>query len=60
MDKEMLTAEDIAEMLRIKVNTIHSGRWKARTGCPLQKVGKRLLADTAEFQRWFKNKKING
>lgn len=54
MEKEILTVEDIASILHIRPNTIHSKRWKERTGCPLNKHGKRLLSNADEFWKWFK------
>ena len=57
MDKEILTVEDIANILHVKPNTIHSKRWKEKTGCPLNKHGKRLLAHAPEFWKWFESHK---
>lgn len=54
MDKEILTVEDIANLLHIAPNTIHSEKWKERSGCPLIKHGKRLLAVREDFWKWFK------
>mgnify|MGYP001577763620 CR=1 FL=1 len=53
-DKEILTAEDIANLLHIAPNTIHSERWKKRSKCPIVKHGKRLLATKEDFWKWFK------
>ena len=52
--KEILSVEDVARILHLKPNTIHSKRWKERSGCPLVKHGKRLLVNTADFWRWFR------
>jgi hypothetical protein len=51
--EEVLTVEEIAEILHIKPNTIHSRSWQKRTGCPLKKIGKRLYAIAEEFWKWF-------
>ena len=59
LTNEILTVEDIAMLLHIAPNTIHSSRWKVRTGCPLRKHGKRLLAITKDFLEWFKNRGVN-
>jgi uncharacterized protein YjcR len=55
INKEILFVEDIAEILNIKTNTIHSRRWQIRYGCPLIKHGKRLMVMKDEFWDWFKN-----
>ena len=57
VDNEILTVEDVARILHIAPNTIHSSKWKIRTGCPLHKHGKRLLAIAKEFWEWFKNQR---
>ena len=54
VDKEILTVEDIASILHIEPNTIHSEKWKERSKCPLVKHGKRLLAIKEDFWNWFK------
>jgi hypothetical protein len=57
MENEILTVEDIASILHIRPNTIHSKRWKEKTGCPLNKHGKRLLSHAPEFWKWFESQK---
>jgi len=56
MDKEFLFVEDIAEILHIKPNTIHSKRWKVKSGCPINKIGKRDISIGSEFWKWFKQR----
>lgn len=56
MDRDVLTAQEVAKILHIKPNTIHSKRWKEKTGCPLRKHGKRLLSPALEFWEWFASK----
>lgn len=51
---EVLMVEDIAKILRIATNTIHSRRWQEKSGCPLFKKGKRLYAFAPEFWKWFR------
>jgi hypothetical protein len=52
--EEVLTVEQIAEILRITRNTVQSTRWKQRSRCPLLKRGKRLYAISADFWKWFR------
>jgi len=54
MDKNVLTVSEIAEILQIKQNTIHSRKWQQKTGCPLKKIGKRVYVLTDDFWKWFK------
>lgn len=51
---ELLTVEQIAGILKIKPNTIHSKEWQIRTGCPLKKIGKRRYCENNEFWTWYK------
>lgn len=52
--EEFMLVEDIAKVLRIKPNTIHSKRWQEKSGCPLIKRGKRLYFSSQDFWNWFK------
>ncbi len=58
MTKDVLGAKAIADLLCIKVNTIHSKRWQKRTRCPFVKRGKKLLCRTEDFWKWFKGDKV--
>jgi hypothetical protein len=60
LEKEVLTVEDIAKILGIEENTIHSRRWQGKSNCPLIKIGKRLYAIAGEFWRWFESYRIKG
>jgi hypothetical protein len=53
MNEEVLLVEDIAKVLHLQPNTIHSKRWKERSGCPLVKHGRRLFVSAQEFWNWF-------
>ncbi len=55
---DILMVEDIAQILRISQNTIHSRRWQEKSGCPLFKKGKRLYAIATEFWRWFRSDSV--
>lgn len=52
---DILMVADIAQILRISQNTIHSRRWQEKSRCPLYKKGKRLYAIATEFWRWFRS-----
>lgn len=54
MEEKILTVEEIAELLRIAPNTIHSRRWQTGSGCPLIKQGKRLYSIHSDFWKWFR------
>lgn len=56
--EDILTVEQISEILEISRNTIQRRNWRERTGCPLRKVGKRLYAFATEFYKWMKG--MNG
>lgn len=56
--QDILTVEQIADILGVSRNTIQRRSWRDRTGCPLRKVGKRLYMLDAEFHKWMKG--VNG
>ncbi len=59
MEEQILGVEEIAKILRIKPGTLYGKRWQEKSGCPLRKHGKRLLAIAKEFWEWFKTKEID-
>ena len=56
--QDILTVEQISEILGISKNTIQRRNWRDKTGCPMRKIGKRLYVFVSEFSRWAKD--ING
>ncbi|MEW6008172.1 MAG: hypothetical protein AB1629_00870 [Candidatus Omnitrophota bacterium] len=60
LEKDVLMVKDIAQILGIEENTIHSRRWQEKSGCPLIKIGKRLYSVNNEFRRWFESRRIKG
>ena len=52
--QDILTVEQIAEILGVSRNTIQRKSWRDRTGCPVRKIGKRLYALGSEFHKWIK------
>ena len=51
-NKRLLTAEEIAHILKVALNTVHNRDWQKRTGCPMIKIGKRIYALEATFWKW--------
>ena len=51
---DVLTVEQVSEILGISRNTIQRRDWREKTGCPLRKKGKRLYSMTKEFSDWLK------
>jgi len=48
---DLLTVDQISEILQISVNTIQRKRWRERTGCPIRNKAGRLFAFIDELQR---------
>ncbi len=48
----LLTSEEIAAILKISLNTVHSREWQKRNRCPLIKIGKRRYSVEAVFWKW--------
>ena len=54
--QDILTVEEVADVLRVTRNTVQRKKWRDQTGCPLFKQGKRLFSYRIEFERWYKNR----
>ena len=52
--QDVLTVEEISNILGISRNTIQRKNWREKTGCPLRKIGRRLYALASEFNKWLK------
>ena len=52
------TAEEIANILDVKVETLYDHRWRGQSGCPLFKQGKRLFAMKKEFDEWYNKRAV--
>lgn len=52
--QDVLTVEQVSEILGVSKNTVHRRCWREKTGCPLRKKGKRLYAVVTEFWSWMK------
>ena len=51
--QDVLTVEQVSEILGISRNTIQRRDWREKTGCPLRKIGKRLYILVDEFHKWM-------
>jgi hypothetical protein len=50
---DYMTAREVAQLFHISENTVHSSRWKKRSGLTFKKVGRRLFIDREEILRKF-------
>ena len=50
--RELLTAEEVAELLRVEVHTLHNWRYR-RVGPPAYKVAGKLRYDRAAVDEWL-------
>lgn len=50
---QLLSIEQMSQILFIKPNTMHSRKWQQKSGCPLRKQGRRLYALSQEFNDWL-------
>ena len=51
--QDVLTVEQVSEVLGVSRNTIQRRDWREKTGCPLRKIGKRLYILVDEFHKWM-------
>ncbi len=56
VDRRLVSAEEIATILNISLNTVHNREWQKRNSCPLIKMGKRKYALEATFWKWVNEK----
>lgn len=54
--QDIMTAEEIAELLHIKVPTLYDHRWREKTGIPLFKQGRGLFGYREDFDKWYKGR----
>ncbi|MHC4123953.1 MAG: helix-turn-helix domain-containing protein [Planctomycetota bacterium] len=52
--QDVLTVEQVADILHISKNTIQRKSYREKTGIPLKKRGRRLYTLAAEFYKWLK------
>ena len=51
--EDIMTAQEICEILGIEANTLYGHRYRDRTGIPVYKVGKYLFANRTAFFNWY-------
>ena len=52
--QDVLRVEEISKILGISINTLQRRSWRMKTGCPLKKIGRRLLIYRKDFEDWFR------
>lgn len=52
---DRMTLEEISKILGISINTLQRKAWRQKTGCPLKKIGRHLVAFRPQFNEWLKN-----
>ena len=50
--EDIMTAQEISEILGIKLESLYDNRYRKRTGIPVYKMGKYLQAIKARFWAW--------
>ena len=56
--QEIMTAEEIANILDIKITTLYDNRWREQSGCPLFRQGRKLFAYRTKFDEWYKQRLV--
>lgn len=51
--QDRMTVKDVSEILGISVNTIQRRPWRAKTRCPLKKIGRCLVTFRPQFNEWL-------
>ena len=52
--QDILTTEQMAEILQLSINTLQHKAWRERTGCPIRKIGKKLYSIKQDFEKWLR------
>jgi hypothetical protein len=56
--EDILTVQEICEILKIKSNTLHSKRWRSISNIPVFRQGKRLFSLKKEFWNWYMERAV--
>ena len=51
--QDRMTLEEVSQILGVSVNTLQRKSWRVRTGCPIKKIGKYLVAFHPQFNEWL-------
>ncbi len=51
--QDRMTVSEISQMLGIGINTLQRRAWRDRTGCPIKKIGRCLVAFKPQFNDWL-------
>ena len=54
--QDIITSEEIANVLHVKTTTLYDYRWRKQSKCPLFKQGRRLFSFKPDFDRWYKER----
>lgn len=57
-ERPFLTSEEIAGILCISINTLHSRRWRKASCIPVYKQGRYLFAKKNQFWKWYNDRKV--
>ncbi len=56
--QDVMNAQEIANLLHVKPQTLYDHRWREQSGCPLFKQGRKLFAYRVEFDTWYRKRLI--
>jgi len=56
--QDIMVAEEICEILRIRPNTLHSKRWREASGIPVFRQGKYLFTYRKKFDNWYQRRAV--
>ena len=52
----LLATKEIAEILKVSLNTVQNRKWRKRNGCPLFRIGRRTYALETRFWKWINDR----
>jgi len=52
---DRMTITEISQILAIGVNTLQRRAWRMKTGCPIKKIGRCLVAFKPQFNEWLEH-----
>jgi len=54
---EVMSAEEICDVLCIKKETLYSKKWRLSSGIPVYRQGKYLFCEKGAFENWYELRK---